>query len=111
MCLGFPGDMSPRFPPSKRAEELKTVLQYVLVAHVIVTVVKIILGGLNAGTGDIFNVLILWCGYTQFDYCNTITYMIMCLQDACTLGVSLGFWFQKKYIVPEGQVTDKQMQS
>ena len=93
MCLGFPGDMTPKYPPSKRAEELKAILEYILIANIIVAIVKIILSGLNAGTGDLFNCLFLWCGYTQFDYCITMMYMLTCLQDAGTLGVSLGFWF------------------
>ena len=64
MCLGFPGDMAPKYPPTKKAEDLKSILEYILIAHFIVAIVKIILGGLNAGVGDIFNCMFLWCGYT-----------------------------------------------
>ena len=47
------------FPPSKRTEELKNILEYIIIAHVIVVVIKVILGGLNAGIGDIFSIMIL----------------------------------------------------
>ena len=72
MCLGLndPNSMfQEREPPTKRAEELKTTLQWILFAHFIVGIVKVVLGGFNAGSGDFFSCLILWCGYAKFDYC------------------------------------------
>ena len=88
--------MQPQFPPTKRAEELKGILEYVLYGHVVVAVIKLILQGPSGLMNDLFSVLILWCGYARYDYCQTITYMLMCLQDACTLGVGLAFWYEKK---------------
>ena len=68
MCLGI-GEMAPMYPPTSRGEKLKNTLEYILFAHIIVGVIKIAIGGLNNGTGDLFNCLILWCGYARFDYC------------------------------------------
>jgi hypothetical protein len=73
MCLGNPLSdpnlFSQREAPSKKALELKQALEYILVAHFIVGIFKIILGGLNAGMNDFFSCLILWCGYSRYDYC------------------------------------------
>lgn len=90
--------MQPEFPPTKRAEELKQILEYVMFSHVVIAVVKIVLGGLGAGMNDFFSCLILWCGYSRYDYCQTIMYMMMCMQDAFTLFVGLGFWYEKKLV-------------
>ena len=67
-------------------------------AHGIVAIIKIILGGFSAGSGDLVNMLILWCGYSRYDYCQTVCYMLMCLQDVFMLSVSLGLWAQKNFI-------------
>ena len=46
MCLGNPfSNQPPMFPPSKKAEEYKNILEYVMIAHIIVIVIKIVLGG------------------------------------------------------------------
>jgi len=104
MCLGNPfSNQPPMFPPSKKAEEYKNILEYVMIAHIIVIVIKIVLGGFNAGVGDIFSCLILWCGYSRFDYCQTVCYMIMCLQDVFMLSISLGLWLQKNYVNKKGE--------
>ena len=105
MCLGLgdPNLFTEREAPTKRAEEPKTVLQWVLGAHFIVGIVKIVLGGFNAGSGDFFSCLILWCGYAKFDHCQTITYMLFCCQDCFMLSVSLGFWLQKNFFNKEEQ--------
>ena len=95
MCLGL-GDLNPMYPPTKRGEELKNTLEWVFYAHIVVAIIKICIGGLNNGTGDLFNCMILWCGYIRFDYCQTICYMMMVIQDSLTLAVSLAFWYQKK---------------
>ena len=114
MCIGMPmGDQNPfaeRQPPTKRAEELKNALVWVLGAHFIVAIVKIILGGFSAGSGDLFNCLILWCGYAKYDYCQTVTYMLFCCQDCFMLAVSLGFWMQKNFFnKDEGQMASPRM--
>lgn len=59
----------PQFPPSKKGEEYSKTLEWLMLGHGVIAVVKIILGGFGAGMGDCFSMLILWCGYSKFDYC------------------------------------------
>ena len=80
---------------------MKTTLQWILGANFVVGVVKVILGGFSAGSGDFFNCLILWCAYLKYDYYQTFLYMTFCLQDAFMLSVSLGFWLQKNFFNKE----------
>ena len=65
------------------------------------TVVKMILGGFSAGSGDLFAMFVLWMGYSAFDFCQTVTYMILCLQEVFTIAVSFAFWVQKTYVIKE----------
>ena len=73
MCLGNPlqdpNFFSQKDAPTKKAEDLKKALEYILGAHFIIGILKIILGGLNAGMNDFFSCLVLWCGYSRYDYC------------------------------------------
>ena len=63
------GDQQPQVAPTKKGEELKVACEYLLWAHGVVAVIKIILGGFGAGSGDLMNMVILWCGYSRYDYC------------------------------------------
>lgn len=63
------GDQQPIIAPTKKAEDLKQICEYIMFAHGVVAIIKIILGGFSAGSGDLVNMLILWCGYSRYDYC------------------------------------------
>ena len=47
--------------------------------HLGVAIAKIILMGFMFGFGDLFQVLILWCGYATHGFCNVFIYMLACL--------------------------------
>ena len=67
MCLGT--DPQPLYPASKKGEEFKQILEYLLCAHGILAVVKLILSGPSALLNDIFEMMVLYCGYSRLDYC------------------------------------------
>ena len=67
-----------------------------MIAHGVLAVIKLILSGPTALFNDIFEMMVLYCGYSRLDYCQTIMYMLLCLQDAITIFVSLAFYYEKK---------------
>ena len=79
-----------------------------MIGHIIVAIVKMFLSGVGTGMGDMFSILTLWCGYSAQDYCQTIAYMLMTLQDAFTLGVSLAFWTEKHFLFKEREPFEPQ---
>ena len=62
--MGNMFNAGPRFPPSKNGEYYSQMLNYVMYGHLVIAVIKMILGGFGAGMGDIFSCLILWCAYS-----------------------------------------------
>mmetsp|Transcript_18366 Transcript_18366/g.22905 ORF Transcript_18366/g.22905 Transcript_18366/m.22905 type:complete len:85 (-) Transcript_18366:316-570(-) len=60
-------------------KEQLTVLMFV---HLGVAIAKIIMMGFMFAFGDLFQILILWCGFAQHNYCNVFIYMLACLMLA-----------------------------
>lgn len=115
MCLGNPfsdPDYFKQHPaPSKRAEELKNALTCILFAHLVLAIVKMILGGLNAGFNDLFSCYFLWIAFLRYDHCQAICYMLYSMQECLSIAVSLGFWAQRKFFNKERDVGSRMVAS
>ena len=47
--------------------------------HIGVAISKVIVMGVMFGFGDLIQCLILYCGFSQHNFCNIFIYMLACL--------------------------------
>ena len=69
-------------------------LEILFYTHLGVAISKIIIMGFHFGFGDLIQCLILWCGYTQHNFCNVFIYMLACLMLAGQIILGAGFAVQ-----------------
>ena len=65
-----------------------------LIAHISVAVTKVIILGVMFGFGDLIQCLMLYCAYSQHNFCNAFIYMIGCLFLALQIAMPAGLAIQ-----------------
>ena len=79
---------------TQEGQGYKEQLTVLMFTHFGIAIAKIILMGIMFGFGDIFQVLILWCGFAQHNYCNVFIYMLACLMLSLQIFMVGGFAVQ-----------------
>ena len=57
-------------------------LEILMYVHLGVAISKVIIMGFMFGFGDLIQCLVLYCGYSQHNFCNVFIYMIVVLMLA-----------------------------
>ena len=92
----------PGLPLTTEGEDHRDGLKILMYCHIGVAISKIIIMGFMFGFGDLIQCLILYCGFSQHNFCNVFIYMLACLMLSLQLAMPAGMAIQNGTPIEDG---------
>lgn len=93
-CGGKRNCCAPIVPPTDKAKTMAIGLWIIVGCHCIILFIKCYLMGFFSGLSDMGAIVVLVIAIVRYDYCLTITYMVINLFEVFSLIVVLGYYLQ-----------------